>query len=275
MHEVVAVLFALAATGCFFEPTRPGAANSDASSDGTGSGSGSGVAPQVRLLTHAYYSIGGQSSGMSSSGWAIPTTGVQDNDLVLFIANIDNGSIDTWMLPTGFTQTAQNFYGGDGQTYVAAYKIAHSEPISYNAAYGGSNIHSASAVIMLLAVTGYDPAKPVSAYVDMAGSVAVSPVPLPSTITTERANTLLIFAGGADWSDGTGANLASMPPPGYTTIQALTDHGGSTFTWTSQITAWKVQETVGDTGQHIGQLTPSPEIAGNPWTIELAIPPPP
>jgi len=273
-----ALIAAVLLQGCFFEPGRPSASPNDSGVDGTGSGSGSGSggpAPQVRLLTHAYYSSTGYSSGMTASSWAIATTGVHDNDLLLFIANIDNGSSDTWVLPSNFTQTAQNFFGTDGETYVAGYAIAHSEPPEYNGVYGGTNIHSASAVIMLLAVTGYDPSQPVFQSVDMAGSVGVDPVPLASDLMTNRANTLLVFAGGADWFNSAGAQVVSAPPTGYTTIQALTDEGGSHLTWTSLLTAYKVQPTAGDTGQHVGHLTSTPEDDGIPWTVEFAIPPPP
>jgi len=267
-------LSAALVTACFSEPARPHESSDAGPDSGSGSGSG-GPAPQVRLISHAYYSSSSASSGMSGSGWTIPTTGVHDDDLLLFIANIDNGSVDAWQLPAGFTSSANNFFGSDGQTYVAGYKRAHGEASSYSASYGGTNIVSASAVIMLLAVTGYDPAQPVSSAIDMPGAVGVHPVPLAGDVTTVRANSLLVFAGGADWLSGTGANLTQTPPPGYTTIEAITDRGGSSVTWTSQLVAYKVQPTVGDTGQHTGSITPAPAIDGMPWTIELVIPPPP
>lgn len=274
------LIAAFAASGCFIKPDRPGQSSGDGGTDSgtdSGSGSNSGPGPHVRLVNHAYYALAGQfmSDGMSQLQWTISTAGVVDNDLLIFIANIDNGSNTTFKLPTGFTQTAQHFFGTDGQTYVAGYKVASGEPSTYTALYQGGNIHSADAVIMLLAVTGYDPAVKVSAAVDMGGTTGVSPVPLASDITTMRANSLLVFAGGADWFAAQNAALDAMPPAGYTTIEALGCRGTSAFDWTALFTAYKVEPNVGDTGQHLGELSSTPEITGIPWTVELAIPPPP
>src|SRR5438477_30533 len=86
----------------------------------------SGGPPTPRLISTAWFNGAGSTAGMTHSGFSIPTTGVSDGDLLILIANVDNGSSALWPNPIapGFTQLAQTYFGSDGQTYVADWKIA-------------------------------------------------------------------------------------------------------------------------------------------------------
>ncbi|CAN5922045.1 hypothetical protein BH11MYX3_BH11MYX3_45130 [soil metagenome] len=98
MRASVALL-AVVATGCFAKPGFGGAAD-DASAD-------DGHAPKLRLINTAYaasYDVQPairSSPGMSGTTWEISTSGIRDGDLVLFIANVDNGSNRVREGPTG------------------------------------------------------------------------------------------------------------------------------------------------------------------------------
>lgn len=268
---------------CFFEPGRPGNTASDGAVDGHDSGSGSGTAPEARLIEHAYWCGGNGTSGMDVTQYAISTSNIHDGDLVLFIANIDNGTNDIWALPTGYTKLYESFYdGGDGQTYVAGYKIVHTatdEGLSYVEPYG-NGVASACAVIMLVGVTGYDPNNPIDAKVTSLGGTATDPAIIRSRITTTRPNTRLILAGGADWltgkpGNGTDGNTTFDQPPNFALIDGITDGGGVAFTWTSQLIATRVAATAGDTGAEDAKMMATPQINGEPWTVEVAIAPAP
>lgn len=270
-------------TACFSEPPRPHASPTDAGPDGTGSGSGSGsgAAPAVRLIHHAYWCGASGSPGMTQQAYAISTTGIADGDLVLFIANIDNGTNDTWQLPTGFTQLYQAFYnGGDGQTFVAGYKIVDSaagEGLSYVESYG-PGVASGCAVVMVLAVTGYDRAQPFDNTTMTVGVTADNPVVLRGQLTTTQPNDRLVLAGGADWLTGKGSNAVDgnttfEPPPGFDLVDGIADSGGLAFTWTSQLVATRIAPTAGNTGAEDAHMLSTPSITGTPWTVELAIAP--
>lgn len=220
---------------------------------------------------------------MAQNRYAISTTGIADGDLVVFIANIDNGSNDLWMLPPGFTKLYQLFYnGGDGQTFVAGYKIvghATDEGLSYTEPYG-PGVASGCAVVMVIAITGYDPTNPFDDTTMTAGVTADNPVVLRSQVTTTRPNDRLILAGGADWLSGYGSNAQSGntsfdPPTNFDLVDGISDSGGAGFTWTSQLIATRVAATAGPTGLEDGHMLAMPQITGTPWTIELAIAPAP
>lgn len=269
-------------SACFSEPPRPHAladAGADAAPDGHGSGSG--AAPQVRLIHHAYWCGSSGSPGMAQHSYAISTTGIADGDLVLFFANIDNGSNDLWQLPAGFTQLYQSFYnGGDGQTFVAGYKIVDSaagEGLSYAMNYG-NGVASGCSVIMVLAVTGYDRAQPFDDTTMTVGITADNPVVLRGQLTTTQPNDRLVLAGGADWLSGYGSaatsgNTTFEPPPGFDLVDGIADSGGTGFTWTSQLVATRVAATPGNTGAEDGHMLSTPSIPGTPWLVELAIAP--
>src|SRR3569623_1391791 len=262
MRALAPALSAALMSACFSEPARPHEAPSDAAPT-DGSGSGSGAAPAVRKIHHAYWCNGSGSPGMTQQGYAISTSGIADGDLVLFFANIDNGTSDLWVLPSDFLPLYQVFYnGGDGQTFVAGYKIV------------------GSAAVMTVAVTGYDRVHPFDTTAMTEGSVADNPVVLRGQLTTTRANDRLILAGGADWLTGYGSNALDgnttfEPPSGYDLVDGIADSGGIAFKWTSQLIATRVAATPGDTGAEDAHMLATPMITGTPWTVELAIAPAP
>lgn len=228
----------------------------------------------ARLVRNAYFDNGtAQSTGMSSSGYQIATQGINPGDLVLFIANIDNGSDTVWMAPDNFSVVRQKFFGTDGQTFIVAWHIAgNSEPAIYTKAYG-PGINSASATISLIAIAGADPTFPINTYDTHAGSAAEAPViPQSNGVTTTVPACLLVYAAGADWLGSPGSNTTEVPM-GFSPITSLGDNGDQTWSWTSQVVAVKFQPAAGPSGVVSGKLTGT--VSGIPWTALLAIAPAP
>jgi hypothetical protein len=240
-----------------------------------GDGGADPLAPVPRVIGNAYYSPNGTpSDGMSATGFSIATDGIVDGDLVLFIANGDNGSNTVWPIPVslGFTQLAQQFYGSDGQTYVINYKIASDEPNAYVGTYG-AGVGSSAATITLIAVSNVDPISPVgNSKVVFDPGAGTSPVvgTVEGVITT-APNSLLIYAIGSDWL-GEGGSNTFTPPDGYTALTSIGDLGGASWTWTSQAIAYSIQIDPGSTGLVSGTLTGTQ--LGIAWNALIAIAPP-
>ncbi len=259
---------------CLLKPDRV-AATGDAGTD-AGPDAGHGGAPVPRLIQRAWYGTstpGDFSTGMSSSGYYIPTDGIQNGDLVLFIANVDNGAAGTWKLPTSsFRQQDQRTFGSDGETYFVAWTIASNEPAVYMQPYG-PGINSASAAIALVAVSGVDPSNPITAHdhLEAAGGMT-PPVAITPSVTTTVASSLLIYAAGADWLVQ-GGNNTFDPPSGFTKLASFGDNGDDTWNWTSLAIAYSVQANPGPSGAITGTLQ-SP-YNGIAWGVDLAIAPPP
>ncbi len=283
MRAIVGVL-ALAAGGCF---SKPGF-NGPGSDGGDGPDADDSHAPHLRLISTAYAGshegnpVVRSSLGMTATTWEITAGGIADGDLLLFIANVDNGdnsnSIWRGLDTLGFSQLVQNFYnGGDGQTFIVDWKIAAGEPGKYTGTFG-NGVSSAAATIMLLAVTGYDPARmtPIadSIYANEPGMTGTMPSTATSPgVTTTVADTLLVWATGSDWLSAVGGSNTFTAPTGFTSLMTLGDHGNPMFDWTSEQIAYHVQTQPGFTGQIQGTLTGT--VAGTPWDVVLAIPPPP
>ncbi len=238
---------------------------------------GSGLG--ARLISSSYYTDWNGSATyeyppeMSKTGYHIRTDGVVDGDLLLIIANVDNGSGTVWPSPVapGFTQLAENFFGNDGQTYVVAWKIAAGEPTSYAGAYG-NGIGSSSAVLHLIAVSGASASSPINDFRTQFGSgTGADPVLATSPgVTTTVPGCLIIYAAGVDWESAPGSNT-SVPPAGYTVIADLGDRGDMTWDWTSQHIATRLAPTAGPTGP-ITATFDGPH-KGLPWTAVIAIAP--
>jgi hypothetical protein len=232
----------------------------------------------ARMIGNAYRNgAGAGTSGMSATGFTIPTTGIVDGDLVLFIANVDNGADNFWNLPAGFQVIANRHNGQDGQSYVFGYKIAASEPTLYTGTYGPSST-SAAATVSLVAVTGYDPVVPINVslpwdYPDDADPANIS----TPGVTTTVDNTLLIYAAGVDWHGEDGQNTY-VPPDGFTMITTLGDEV-TKWQWTSQMIASKVQPASGATGMladttlGVKSADTAVHIPGAGWTVLVAIAP--
>lgn len=280
-------VLAVALTGCI---SIPGFHGSDGGSDG-----GTGDTPTidapigplaVRFIANAYREGGPDSMaqgtfGMSETGYAVLTNGVVAGDLMLLIGNIDNGANNLWNLPTGFTQVVQREYGQDGQTYLIAWKIATgSEPVQISGTYNMAVSSSHAATVSLLAITGYDPANPIEAFLPTDHQTATDPADVGSTgIVTTVDNSLLIYAAGADWTPNNGTNAASLPSD-YTLVTSIADRD-THWDWTSQVIGSAYKAQAGATGALTNTLTGinfsdgTTHIPGGGWAVLLAITPHP
>lgn len=236
-------------------------------------------APIPRVLANAYFTnyFGAtfeSPTGMSQVGYEIPTAGVVNGELLLFVATIDNNGADVWPNPfaPGFTQLTQVEYGIDGQNYVVAWKIANNEPATYTGSYGSNN-GSGSVSATLLAVSGVNPSAPIHASLSsFATGPSVDPVVAASVgVTTTVANCTLIHAAGADWATGPGSTTFS-PPTGYTQLAALGDHGGATWDWSAHQITWATQATAGPSGAVTATFDGTHPGLG--WSVLVAIAPP-
>ena len=292
MSRTLLCLAALALAGCFdfdaLRQPRDGGvsagddlAASDAdlatASDLAGLDAGA-VTPTPRLVAQAWFSdfsgtTYASTVGMTKNGFEIPTAGIVDGDLVLFIASIDNGSNTVWPNPIapGFTQLAQAFYGSDGQTFVVAYKIADGEPPKYTGTYG-SGIGSGSSALALIAVSGANQVMPIdNSLASFSSAAGMSPVDGSSTgFVTTAANCTLVLAGGVDWLGAGGSNTFTLPN-GFTSLSQLGDRGNLTWDWTSQQVSWATQPTAGATGAVDWSALGS--YNGQSWTVLIAVAP--
>jgi hypothetical protein len=288
MKRVALCVAALALAGCFDfdklrQPPDGGSAGGDDLSPATGDlATGADLAgvvtPTPRLIAEAYFSnfsgvTYASTAGMTKTQFEVPTAGIADGDLVLFIANIDNGSDTLWPDPIapGFTQIAQSFYGSDGQTFVVSYKIAHSEPPKYTGTYGQGN-GSGSSVIALIAVSGARTVMPIdNSLASFSSAPGMTPVNGGSNgFVTTTANCTLVLAGGVDWL-GQGGTNTFMLPGGFTKLSQLGDHGTAAWDWTSQQVAWSTQQAAGATGAVNWSAMGSQN--GQSWTVLLAVAP--
>jgi hypothetical protein len=248
----------------------------DASADGAPDAT-TGAFPTARLLSTAFYSSVNASAGMAQDGFSIPTNGVVDGELLLFIASIDNGSNTVFPNPIapGFTQLTQQFYGHDGQTFTVQWKIADHEPVNYSGTYG-SGLGSGASVLTLFAIRDFDPTTPINAsrvFHDPISLADATPVVGTSMgVTTTVDNCLLVYASGADWGGAGGTNTFEHPT-GFTPLAEVGDHGDNSWDWTSQQVDGKVQASAGPTGVVTGSLTGT--FNGTAWTVLLAIAPRP
>jgi hypothetical protein len=197
---------------------------------------------------------------------------VVDGDLLILIANVDNGSNTLWPNPIapGFNQLAQVFFGSDGQTYVVAWKLASGEPAMYSGAYG-AGVGSSSAVITLIAVAGANRTNPINAFLASNGATGAMPALATSAgVTTTVPNCTILYGAGADWLASPGSNTF-LVPAGYSSLMQVGDHGDNNWDWTSEMAAWTTQAAAGPTGSISGTLAGTAN--GIPWTVVLAIAP--
>ena len=274
----VLLIVAIAAPGCFFEPSRPGAAT-DANRDGNADAAKDGApdtSPVAHKLADAYYSSQGVSNGMTQTSYSVAIPTIPDGELVLFLANVDNGSNSVWVLPPGFHQLHQIRFGNDGQTFIAGWKIASGETSPYAETYG-NGIVSGNAVITIIGVTGADATTPIenSAYT-LGTDNQQSPAMLGTNgVATTRPDSLLIFAGGVDWDQPDPlANATFTEPPGFTVLDELSDSGGVSFDWTTLMVSSMEVAAAGPAVAKTATVASNPVRPGTPWTVEIAIAPP-
>jgi hypothetical protein len=287
-------LAALALAGCFdFDALRQPPAGGDLGANDDLAGADLALAdttdlagadlgrgpPVARLIAQAWFSsytgtTFASTVGMTKTTFEIPTAGIVDGDLVVFIGSIDNGSNTVWPDPIapGFTQLAQAYYGMDGQTFVVSYKVASSEPPKYTGTYG-LGLGSGSSAIALVAVSGARSVMPIdNSLASFSSAAGMNPVNGGSTgFVTTAANCTLILAGGADWL-GEGGSNAWVLPSGFTSLSQLGDHGTVDWDWTSLQVSWGTQAIAGATGAINWSATGSPQ-AGQSWTVLLAVAP--
>lgn len=195
---------------------------------------------------------------MTPTGFSISTNGIAPGELVILIADVDNGGPAQYPPMPGFTQLTQNYWGAgiDGQSFVIAWKIATTmEPPAYtdNYAMGGSG----ATTVTLLAVTGFDPQMPLGPFavnIDTSGSTA--PDGWVAGVTTPVDHSAVVYVNGADWVLGSGA-ATFMVPPGFTELTELGDRGNNEFDWTTQEVAWKVEADAASTGPITATTTAS------------------
>jgi hypothetical protein len=214
------------------------------------------AAPTPRLISTSHYSDWSGTTykspaTMSRTNWEISTSGVVNGDLLIVVANIDNGSNTLWPNPfaTGFTQLYQKFYGNDGQTLQISYKIANNEPASYSGTYVTPSV-SYSSVISLIAISGANQMTPIhTSNIDHAtGANKSSPITATSTgVTTTVPNCTLVFVSSIDWME-TIATSSFTTPAGFTPLVQTGDRGTSTWDWTSTQIYFKKTTASGASG---------------------------
>jgi hypothetical protein len=279
------VLAALLLGGCLLKPDRVDVRSDGGSADATRDGAPAGPFT-VRVLHNAWYAdMSTESQFMSNDHYGIASSGAAAGDLLLLIANIDNGDDTVFSVPAGFTQMFQHNYGQglDGQTFAAFYKIATSaEPVVYAGPYDNSVASTSdAAALTLLAITGYASGNEINVarYDDNGTTNAGSPVsPLSFGVTTTQPGCLLIFAAGVDWSsNGAGSTAVFEPPTGFTMLSAFGDHGETAgiYDWTNLMTAWSTAPQQGPTGPITASIDSVPANAGSEWAATIAITPAP
>ena len=276
----LAIACALALTGCLLKPDKIELA-ADAHTVDTHTVDAR-VALQPRLISNSYWSVssGGSPIGMSGTRYSVLTDGVLDGDLLLFIANEDNGCATLFVPPPGFTTIVQHEFGGDTQTYAAFWKIAGSEPAEYTEAY--NCVGSGAATITLMAISGVNVAAPInkSKFADGGMNETLMGIPFLApvgSVTTDADGCLLVYAAGADWTPNDQTNTFTTPQD-FTQLTAFGDHGVHTqqidWDWTSQMVAYKYQSQAGATG--VVQATIESDGAkGIPWAVLIAVAPAP
>lgn len=292
MRRATLCLAAVALAGCFdFDALRQSRDGGSSGGDDLASvdadlagmpdlaGADAGASgPTPRLIAQAWFSDASGTTyastvGMKKTGFEIPTAGIVDGDLVLFIGSIDNGSNTVWPNPIapGFTQIAQAFYGSDGETFVVAYKIASGEPAKYTGTYG-PGIASGSSAIALIAVSGANKVMPIdNSLASFSSAAGMNPVEGGSSgFVTTTANCTLLLASGVDWLGAFGTNTFTLPG-GFTPLSQLGDHGTAAWDWTSQQVAWATQPTAGATGPLNWSAMGSQN--GQSWTVLVAVAP--
>jgi hypothetical protein len=234
--------------------------------------------PSPRIIATANYSDWSgttySTSGMSRPGFSIPTAGVQNGDLLLFIASFDNGNDTAWPNPisTGFTQLYQKYYGNDGQTFIISWKIANNEPSTYSGSYSG--VISGSTAIALIAITGANASSPIGPtdFVYEVGASTGTATGSSVGVTTTTANNLIIYAGGGDWESYSTTTVMHNLPLGFSPLVSMGDRGGvPVLDWTSLQIGYKLQPSAGATGTVSGYEIGTSNGLG--WGAVVAIKP--
>jgi hypothetical protein len=256
----VRALALLLLAGCFSKPGPPG---------------GGGGAIEARVISTSYFStFAAMPSGMARTSYEIDTAGVHDDDLLIIIASIDNGSTMLWPNPIapGFDNLEQVRYGNDGQTYITASKLARDEPESYTGVYDPTqNLASGSSTITLIAISNASTIEDFRYDNEKAGTTGKNPAIATSAgVTATLDNDLVLFAFGIDW-ESDGGTGAFQGPNDYRPLVEMGDHGDLGWEWTAQA-VYANNVPAGPTGALQGKATSDGAI-GTTWWMAFAIGP--
>lgn len=154
--------------------------------------------------------VGSTTAGTNGAGTAtlnVPA-GVQDNDLMLVWAGVDSGTANisatntTWA-PTGWTKLR---YDNDGSSVtvglICYYRIASSEPASYNWTAPGSDI-----ALICRAYRGVDTTTPIETSNGATANGTTATTINAPTITPTGTTDLLLLACATDQGGGTPATI--------------------------------------------------------------------
>ena len=139
----------------------------------------------VALASHA---IGG-AGGLQANAVVNKPTGTASGDLLLAVVNTSAAG-STLTVPSGFTGGGQ--IAGTGMWVVWNPSAGGSEPTSYT--FTRSSPPSAPIYVLLMRITGHDPAAPIEAYDGIWGTSSVSGALLAPSVTATAATFLLSVA---------------------------------------------------------------------------------
>ncbi|MEP6860092.1 MAG: hypothetical protein ABJE66_05695 [Deltaproteobacteria bacterium] len=277
------VCFALLA-GCFIKPNKvdPGGGGDDDGGNHVFHDARIDTLPPdplfvPRVIVNANYSDT-QATSMNTYGHyylAVPPGSIHEGDLLVIIGNADNNP--TWSLPDASWQQQRSvFYGNDGQTFVVFTKVATGVEPDH---YGGSlaNISSGAFTVSLLAIpkTGnFTVQHRTAAACGSGGGCGENPVHhIADPVTTVVANTMVIFAGGADWLAQTDT-FSTTPPDAFAKIASFGDRDNQDFWWVTQQIAYKIYDIPQTTPQLMAS-TSAGSTNGQFWALTIAIEPAP
>jgi hypothetical protein len=277
------VCFALLA-GCFIKPNKvdPGGGGDDDGGNHVFMDAHLDTLPPdpqfvPNVIVSAHYSDT-QPSLMNTYGHyylAVPSGSIQTGDLLVIIGNADNNP--TWSLPDASWQQQRSiFFGNDGQTFVVFTKVATATEPDH---YAGTllNISSGAFTVSLLAIPkagNFAIQHRFAPQCGSAGGCGENPVhQVADPVTTTVANTMVIYAAGADWLDQTDT-FASTPPDGYMPLASFGDRDNQDFWWATEQLAYKIYDVPQTTPALMGTTT-SGSTNGQAWALTMAIEPAP
>lgn len=277
------VCFALLA-GCFIKPNRvdPGGGGDDDGGNHVFLDAHVDTLPPdpqfvPSVVVNAHYSDT-QATPMNTAGHyylAVPPNAIHEGDLLLIVGNVDNGP--QWQKPDASWQQQRNvFFGNDGQTFVVFTKVATAaEPDHYEGAI--FSVSSGACTVSLLAVPkagNFTVQHRFAPQCGSAGGCGENPVhQLADPVTTNVANTMVIYAAGADWLDQTDT-FATTPPDGFAPLASFGDKDNQDFWWTNQQIAYKIYDVPQTTPLLMGS-TATGSTNGQSWALTIAIEPGP
>lgn len=281
------VALALVLSGCLIKPNRvAGDAGSDKPVDGTTAGSGddSGVGGNAHINAHvlstAFFGVNsGSSPHVSATTWELATPNLMQDELAIIVGNVD-GDVMLTNIPPGFALVAERHFGPPpGQTYFAFAGFADANGAPFSGGYTSPT--SGYMAMALVAVHGATmTAPPVAAIMNdpcttgCAATAALNVKLNAPEVITIADDSLLLFAGGADWLAG--GQLTMQSPGAMSPILQITDEGTATtlgFSKTSLMLAVGTQATAGTSDDFSGAMTTTGAMGGLPWTMLVGVAP--